>query len=230
MRERDANIDQDFTEDESLLLTLNKLFLMKRDGHEPKDYFHHKIRINAYKTRGMWFELHKVPDEHISAEYFSVSDYSLKVTPEDFERMGFPDFTMTGEDGDTLIYDPMGDSFMTAPIHYDYHYVCSHKMESKPGKFIFRADHDIAILVWFISMHPGYKNLDFQSENNFVAIWLEHLYLFRCRNNVNFCGNNVNCRGNNVNCRANNVNCRATAVTMQIVVTLSGGSCDNINF
>ena len=126
MRDREANIKQELIEDESLLLTLNKLFLMKRDGNEPGDYFQRKIRLNAYKTSGQWYEIRSVPEDHFSSEYFSIQNHSLKITAADFARMGFADLSDAGNDGDTLIYDPMCDNFMTAPVDYDYRYVCSH--------------------------------------------------------------------------------------------------------
>ena len=77
--------------------------------------------------------IHRVPDQHISSEYFTIHESALMITAEDFTRMGYPDLTGAGEDGDTLVYDPHGDTFKTVSPNRNYDYICTHKHESKPG-------------------------------------------------------------------------------------------------
>ena len=62
-KETDAKIQQALKEDPTLLLTLGKLReFFKNPNKSPKSYFRDKIRINAVKFNGIWYEIHDVPN------------------------------------------------------------------------------------------------------------------------------------------------------------------------
>ena len=128
-----ANIDQDFQEDESLLLTLSKLMEYRRD-HDIHHYIPHTIRINAFKQHGKWYELQKASSSISSEELMNQVDHIQEITRFDFIELGFQDFTMMGEDGDGLIYNPHQDRLKISDLDFDFPFVCTHKREARPGK------------------------------------------------------------------------------------------------
>ena len=62
-KETDAKIQQALKEDPTLLLTLGKLREFSENPNKnPNSYFKDKIRINAVKFNGFWYEIHVVPN------------------------------------------------------------------------------------------------------------------------------------------------------------------------
>lgn len=129
-------IDQHFIEDESLLLTVGKLYEFIRDGHEVSGYFHHTVRLNAIKSDGKWWELQKLPSGHFhKRDISSMVDHVQEITGVDAAHIGFGLDTVAsaGEDGDGLIFNPDEKMIKISDADFDFPYVCTHKRENRPG-------------------------------------------------------------------------------------------------
>ena len=105
-----------------------------RRDHDIHHYIPHTIRINAFKQHGKWYELQKASSSISSEELMNQVDHIQEITRFDFIELGFQDFTMMGEDGDGLIYNPHQDRLKISDLDFDFPFVCTHKREARPGK------------------------------------------------------------------------------------------------
>lgn len=132
------DVKQQLNEDESLLLTLGKLYHFNRDGEKAEDYFDHSIRLNAVKYNGIWYEIQRVPHEYIHLhELPSMVNHVQALTVNDFIMLGFPTWLYgEGHNGDGLIFNPDENMIKVSDLDFQHPFICTHKRISKPGNVI----------------------------------------------------------------------------------------------
>ncbi len=130
MHDHHAHIDQDFHEDNSLLLTLGKLHQFRSDGNNPQRFFKHTVRLNAFKEAGIWYETQKLQ----RGDDWNMVDSAQKLSSFDFGQLGAEALYDQGQDGDGLIFNPSENMIKLAHKSYKYPFVCTHKAEHRMGK------------------------------------------------------------------------------------------------
>ena len=150
MHVSNAEIKQEFKENEALLLTLGKLPQFFSEGNNPSQFFHHTIRINAIKTGGQWYEFQKVArDLKNQDRLFDAPEGSWqRLDLYDFEILNVGHLYTEGQEGDGLIFNPNENQLKIAHHGYKYPFVCTHKTEKRIGKIIFQCFSGI-VFIWF---------------------------------------------------------------------------------
>ena len=136
MIEYRADIQQNYKEDWSNLLTLGKLYqFYKNHGDKPKKHFRHEIRLNAIKFDGIWYEITRVPDSsYIDLATIESSGIGQQIPESDMEPFGFN--YEYGGDRYGLIFDPKTEELKVSYHNYKHSWLCSHKRQNKLGNLI----------------------------------------------------------------------------------------------
>ncbi len=134
MHEDRAHIEEDFHENESLLLTLGKLPQFLSDGNNPQRFLRHTVRLNAIKEGGVWYEIQKWSnDQNAWDQIHQLLGKVQRLSSYDFELLGIKELYDQSQDGDGLIFNPSENKIKLAYKSYEYPFVCTHKTEHRIG-------------------------------------------------------------------------------------------------
>ena len=117
---------------------MHSLAYLKR-GHHLED-FAAKIRVNAIKINGKWWEIHDMPRAHIDLTEIPHLQGAQEIKPFDFATLfDQEELYSKGMDGSTLFFYPQIGKLVIEEdselaIDKDFRFVCVHKRTDKIGK------------------------------------------------------------------------------------------------
>ena len=128
-------VDQeDLQESIGNLITLHSLSYLKRGKYLKK--FADKIRVNAIKVSGQWWEIHDMPRKFVDLPTIPHLHGVQKITKNDFELL-FDQIELydQGMEGSTLLFDTNSGQLEISlgSIPQDIKFVCVHKRVDKIG-------------------------------------------------------------------------------------------------